>query len=599
MREIGLALELGRVLARRLAFAVHSILAGALLAVFWSAVTVHAQDAANATDSGTARTCDAQVESVLLYQGRAAVTRRATATLTSGVWRLRFTGLPASVQPETIEARSSAGRILSVDFLAQSTVESPTTKEAQSLDADMKRIERELAETDDALSGLRADQRRIDAVGVRTTADASSAAGTSQLDIARLEALLRWTTEQQTRISAALRSAELRSDELRAQRAALEIRRQRLGSMAASVQSAEVVIAITESATADLRLSYLVDRAGWEPVYSVRADPTAGTVRVEFDARVVQASGEDWRGVQLSLSTAQPSRAAAPPAVTPWRVEVLQPIRTQVRGSVDKRADVQESEGVAPGAPPSDLGGRIGSASDAVALLSDARIGGTAGGVGAAVTYTIALPFDAASDGEASRRARIASFDAMARFVHCLQPVAGDGAFLRATLVNGSSFNLLPGKCSAFVGSNFVGSAPFVGAAPNEEVSVYFGIDPAVTVRREEVQRVDRQSGLFGGGIDTVSSYRVSIVNGSGRTIDVELLDRQPVSGSDRIEVRLEDAQPPPSLANDYLTTLAPLGLLRWDLAVPPTRTGEDGTVVSWRTVVSRPKELEITPLPQ
>jgi len=554
----------------------------------------HAQVPATAPDVESARTCDAQVESVLLYQGRAAVTRKATVALTSGVWRLRFPGLPASVQPETVEARSSVGRILSVDFLAQSTVESPTTAEAQAIDAEIKRIERQLAETEDSLSGLRADQRRVESIGIRATADATATAGTSQLDITRLEALLKWTTDQQTRISTALRGAEQRADELRAQKSAAEVRRQQLGSMSSSVQSAEVVVAITESASADVRLSYLVERAGWEPTYSVRADPAAGTVRVEFDARVKQASGEDWRGVQLALSTAQPSRAAAPPPVTPWRVDVLQPMRPTPPGAVARSAKMAPAE-VAEDAAPSDSAGRIGTAGDAVALSSDARIGGN----GPAVTYQIPLPFDAASDSQASRRARIAAFDTKARFVHCAQPVAGDGAFLRATLVNGSSFNLLPGKCSAFVDSDFVGSAPFIGAAPNEEVSVFFGIDPSVTVRREEVERVDRQSGLFGGGIDTVSSYRISIMNGSGRTIDMELIDRRPVSGSDRIEVRVEDAKPRLSMADDYLAVSAPLGLLRWDLAVPPTRAGEDGMLVTWRTIVSRPKELDITPLPK
>jgi uncharacterized protein (TIGR02231 family) len=362
--------------------------------------------------------------------------------------------------------------------------------------------------------------------------------------------------------------------------------------MSSSAQAAEVVIAVTESTNADVRLSYLVKRAGWEPTYSVRADPIAGTVRVEFDARVVQASGEDWRGVRLALSTAQPSRAAAPPMISPWRVDVLQPVGQP--GAVASRMPAVESAAVAVDAAAPDSAGQIGTAGDAIALASDARIGGG----GPAMTYTISLPFDAASDSEATRRARIAAFDTKARFVYCAQPVAGDGAYLRATLVNGSSFNLLPGKCSAFVGSDFVGSAPFAGAAPNEEISVFFGIDSSVSVRREQLERVNRQSGLFGAGIDSVSSYRVSVMNGTGRTIDLELLDRRPVSGSDRIEIRLEDVGPPLSTADDYLTNFAPIGLLRWDLSVPPTRPGDSGMVVAWRTIVSRPKELDITPLP-
>jgi hypothetical protein len=44
---------------------------------------------------------------------------------------------------------------------------------------------------------------------------------------------------------------------------------------------------------------------------------------------VNQASGEDWGGVALSLSTAEPTMVAAPPVLEPMLVALSRPVPTQ------------------------------------------------------------------------------------------------------------------------------------------------------------------------------------------------------------------------------------------------------------------------------
>ena len=84
-----------------------------------------------------------KIESVVLYQGRAAITRVATTTLTAGLWRLRFEDLPASIQPETLEAKCGSGRILSVDFSERAAPEAASTPDATVLDAEIRKINQE------------------------------------------------------------------------------------------------------------------------------------------------------------------------------------------------------------------------------------------------------------------------------------------------------------------------------------------------------------------------------------------------------------------------------------------------------------------------
>ncbi|MFZ4643477.1 MAG: mucoidy inhibitor MuiA family protein, partial [Phycisphaerales bacterium] len=481
-----------------------------------------------------------KIESVVLYQGRAAITRVATTTLTAGLWKLRFEDLPASIQPETLEAKSGSGRILSVDFSERATPEAASTPDAAVLDAEIRKINQEIATTTDTLTGAQSELKVVESVGVRAATDATKDGGTTKLDLASLDGQLAWMATQRTRIGGLIRVATERAEMLRKDLVSAQNRRNALGGRAKTTQSAEVLLAMTTEGEIPVRLSYLVTDARWEPVYSIRASPDRNAVGIEFDALVIQKSGEDWKGVRLSLSTARPSRAASPPSVTPWVVDVRAPY-VQVSESAALYSTVASASPVAEIAPSTmeikdaSAGFLAKRKSAAEKLSEDAVVGGS----GPSVTYTIALPFDAPSDDQVRRRARIASFDAPTKFVFQTQPIASEGVFLRGTLSNASPFQLLPGRASVFVGADYVGATPFVGAAPKQDFAVFFGADPAVTARRELIKKEDRQSGLFGGGLDTVSDYRVTISNGTGRSIDMELFDRRPISRSDKIEVNL------------------------------------------------------------
>jgi uncharacterized protein (TIGR02231 family) len=75
-----------------------------------------------------------------------------------------------------------------------------------------------------------------------------------------------------------------------------------------------------------LRIRYLVLRsAGWAPAYRARLDTARARVELERQAIVTQSSGEDWRGVRLTLSTADPRGAVAAPAPDLWRLSIAVP----------------------------------------------------------------------------------------------------------------------------------------------------------------------------------------------------------------------------------------------------------------------------------
>ncbi|MFO1212243.1 MAG: DUF4139 domain-containing protein [Paenacidovorax caeni] len=99
--------------------------------------------------------------------------------------------------------------------------------------------------------------------------------------------------------------------------------RDRLAGPRARVSTVTVTLATERDA--DLRLSYQVRGPGWAPSYRATLDSATATVRLERLALVAQATGEDWSGVALTLSTGQPTRATAGGLPRPWRLDVAPP----------------------------------------------------------------------------------------------------------------------------------------------------------------------------------------------------------------------------------------------------------------------------------
>jgi len=91
-----------------------------------------------------------------------------------------------------------------------------------------------------------------------------------------------------------------------------------------------------------VRLSYRVQGPRWRPVYAARLDTEAGRLTLERRAEVRQATGEDWRDVELRLSTVQPVQGTRPEP-QPWWIQ-LAPESTADRESAavaDEAAELQ------------------------------------------------------------------------------------------------------------------------------------------------------------------------------------------------------------------------------------------------------------------
>ena len=541
---------------------------------------------------------DGSIARVTVYRSRAGITRTVAVPQAAGLWDLRVGGLPESIDPDTLQATVTGGKLLDVRFEERTiATEAATDPELQKAIARLEELRLDRQELDFAGKALEGESKLLDAVTARIADGAGKDAG-GALEPARLGEQMDFLSRRRkdllgTALELTRRSQKL-DDEIKA--ADAEVRRRGGESR---VERDAIVSVATTGGDAGVELTYLVDDAGWRPAYSVRADPDAKTLSIEFDAVIVQASGEDWNSAALSVSTAEPSRRPLPPGIPPVFVEPLPPPGEGGPGGVAMTRKAGKPASAAPAGGGS--GGIFGSPGEDSGLalarmMNDAEAIST----GAVVAYAIPRPVTIPSDENAERKTRVATIDAKPTFSLVTRPLVDLAVYGRAVARNDSPYLLVAGPASVFVGGDSVGTARLDDVPPGGEMTFWLGADRRIEAKRALVAKTAGKDGLFEKSTVLEWKRRIELVNTGTAAVEVIVEDREPVSRDERIKVELKDLSRPLSTDPAYLKDERPQGTLRW--AVPlPARSANAApapVAITWTTVVRHPADLAVVPLP-
>jgi hypothetical protein len=341
----------------------------------------HADDAL----APIASRADIPITGVTVYRSRAAVTRSGAPKLAQGVHELRVGPIPSFADLESVQAKIGEGAKLldlKTETVALPAPSSDNPRVREALEA-VDTARAALADVDRRISNNASSLKLIDSIAAKAASDASQSLG-SALDPEKLRAQIAFVTGERDRLTAeSLELARLRvkaAGELSAREQALA----RAGGAPPAERYALVTIAVPSGGAVPMSLTYLVANAVWSPTYTVRGDPSAGTLAIEFDAVVKQATGEDWTDVTLALSTAEPARAANPRTIDATYLSLYDPTQPPAVAA----------PAMAPGAPMNmsakrrdPAGGGFGSAGedkDAEAEFGEKLVHGAAGAGAAA-----------------------------------------------------------------------------------------------------------------------------------------------------------------------------------------------------------------------
>jgi len=275
---------------------------------------------------------ESRITEVTLYARGARVRRTATISLDRDTGRARITGLPLAVIDDTVRIEAEGAVVTAVhvglDAPAPDDAADEDRPEVRAARLRVARAEADLERVDAALASLAAAPIALQP----PKGERAPAAWSAVVDARHALIALRAERELALRDQAAAG----RREAAEAQRALVAVldRDRRTGSARAAKLHElrkHVELDLTGEGTAMVHLEYQVAAARWAPSYVARIDGDA--VAFELRAVIAQDTGEDWLGVALRLSTAEPARFAALPELAAQRIgrRQLEPVKPGFR----------------------------------------------------------------------------------------------------------------------------------------------------------------------------------------------------------------------------------------------------------------------------
>lgn len=540
----------------------------------------------------------APIAEVTVYPDRALVVRRSETTIDApGEHVLRVGGLPMTLLRASLRGtgRGPAGtRILSVEQSDQFNADAPE-ETVNRLRAEIERLDGEIALLDERVKLLTDQRGWLNTLGEQTAQSLARSITRGSAKPEDANALFTYTTTEAQRMASEQRQTQTQRDTLAREREARARELSQIGLRRPDRIAANVRLTLATPGTVALQLSYVIPNASWRPRYDARVDIGGARVRLTQQALITQRTGEDWRGVALSLSNAQPSTATTlPDDPDPWYLDEAPPIQPMMTAMAPAPyAAAPQARRARMAAAPSAVAFEA-MAADTTIPPMDQEIDVVAAEVersGVAQVFHLPGGVDVPSDG-APHTVGMGDDDLPCKLEYIAAPIITPGAQLRATTTNATGHILLAGELHIFhatetMGEEYVGQTRLEQTAENAPLKLYLGADDNVTVKRELVERDTDKGALLQGDLRRVTlGYRVTLANRTTTPQRVILKDRLPVPRHERIKLRVLDIRPQPS-------DRTKLEQLSWELTLNP---GEERRV-EWRFVVESPRAMSVVGL--
>jgi len=274
----------------------------------------------------TIDTVDATISTVTVYPDRAKVQRSAEIKLDAGEHSLLFVNLPLDAEETSFRASASGIPGITLQGLSYriDIHREPVHEDAADLERRIKRFQRDsLAVLNDRIGVLKKQQALLEAMTrARAESDASKA-GIGEIDVARWERAYGFLGEKMTAVTDSIRLTGNAIDGVNESIKLLQARlSQRRSQTETRTMTVQVNLKLEKAGKTSVTLDYLIGNASWRPLYDARLNESGDTVALAMYAEIAQRTGEDWKDVQLELSTVRPSNETGPGELAPWQLSI-------------------------------------------------------------------------------------------------------------------------------------------------------------------------------------------------------------------------------------------------------------------------------------
>jgi len=497
------------------------------------------------------------VTAVTVYEDRALVSRTATKAiqLPAGASVVKLGDFPAALSEASLRAMvEGAGvRVISVSTRTEQRAKA-VKEEVRAAEKKVDTLERERLRLDAQRRGLDLQEAKVEEFAKLARRAIAERATMGEADVEGFRQADDLFTKRRADLDGKRREIDIALDTLDEK---LKDARAQLGKISSvgmkTLRTVDVSLEAAKATQAEVAVSYIVRRCGWSPRYEARL--VGGKLKVVYQGDVRQKTGEDWKRVRMTLSTARPALGAKRPDLPRLRMMTRKVAPAAKRGvslrlfsRAGARAAAEAPAAPTPAAPETP-------ADDVTARATDA---------GGSVLFRVPGKAVVPADNR-SHRVPIVSFDDPApKLGFETVPKLARSVYLRCDTSNGAEYPMLAGPVDIWRESGFIGTSRIPFTPPRGKIALSLGVDEDLKVRRDEQTYSVKKDGLIGSKRVHRFAFLIEVANYRKEPETVRVRENYPVSDIEEATVQLLSDTTEPTEHNKKD------GLLMWELDIPP-----------------------------
>lgn len=300
----------------------------------------------------------------------------------------------------------------------------------------------------------------------------------------------------------------------------------------------EIVVSLSSSKVQNLKLTaeYYTNNAGWTPIYDIRVDDISKPVTLVYKAEVFQNTSNDWKNIDVKLSTSNPSQTNTKPVILPWTLHF-----------VSHRNSVSRSKN---------------------------NTGRTS------FVFNIENKYSIPSDGK-KHSLEINKYMLNAEYEYFAVPKKDTKAYLTARVTEWEKYHLLNGKTNLFFEGTMIGESVLDLNTASDTIDISLGEDKNIVIERENLKSFNKKQYAGNKQIDE-RAFEIKVRNNKNREIKLRIEDQIPVSKNNKIDVKLISAEQGEVTETD--------GKITWILKQAPNKS----TTLKFHYSVKYPKSERV-----
>lgn len=321
-------------------------------------------------------------------------------------------------------------------------------------------------------------------------------------------------------------------------------------------RSNQVIVLIDTDSPTEIAgvLKYLVSDCGWAATYDLSATDLNQPINLKYKAQVYNNTGNEWKNVNLTLSTSDPMLSAASPVLNPFYLRYGEQAELNKKGyyqpiqqNINYRSEVVNEINMANqraydnyvldqkvNADFESAGGKFeksGKKVNTVAMkqieISDLN-----------AEFAIAHPFSCPSDSK-PYIVEIREINMPATFTHVSVPKLDQGSFLLANIVGWQDLDLIPGPTNVYFAGNYVGVSEINTNNVDDTLHLSFGRDSKIQVLRKLKSEMSTKK-VYGSTKKDTYFYEIQLRNNRSVPVKIDVFDQIPLSRTSEITVSVE-----------------------------------------------------------